>query len=82
VVSKGDHVGADGEQAVGQLRSETPAVGGVLPVDDAERRAELFPQSAEPLLECAAAGGADDVRDEQDPQGSVLVAAGCTSIET
>jgi hypothetical protein len=70
VVSERDDVGAAREQAFGELRGDADTVCDVLAVDDAERRADLLAQGCEPVLERLAAGPADDVRDEEDVQGS------------
>jgi hypothetical protein len=46
VVAQRDHVRAGGEQALGELRRDPDAVGGVLAVQDAEADAKLLPQPA------------------------------------
>ena len=84
-VPERDHVGAGGEQALGDLRGDPPAVGGVLAVDDAEVHRELLAQRGEPRLEGAPARGAEHVAHEEDPQRRyriASVAAGCTSTRT
>jgi hypothetical protein len=43
VVAERDHVGAGGEQPVGELAGDARAVGGVLAVDDADVGGELLP---------------------------------------
>ena len=68
VVAERDDVGAGGEQPVRQLRRQPPPVRGVLAVDDAEVDAELLAQPRQPLLDRAAAGGAEDVGEEEDAQ--------------
>jgi hypothetical protein len=76
VVAERDHVGTRGENLVGQLRRQPGAVGGVLSVDDAEVDVELLPERPEPFLDRASAGRAENVRDEEEPQGRESVAAG------
>jgi hypothetical protein len=44
VVAERDHVGARAEQPIGELCSDTRAVGDVLAVDDADIGAELVAQ--------------------------------------
>jgi hypothetical protein len=44
VVAERDHVGARGEQLVGELAGDAGAVGDVLAVDDAEVSADLCAQ--------------------------------------
>jgi hypothetical protein len=44
VIPERDRVGAGGEQAIGQLRRDSDAVGDVLSVDDADVGRELLPQ--------------------------------------
>ena len=44
MIAEGDHVGAGGEQPVGELAGDARAVGGVLAVDDAHVGAELLTQ--------------------------------------
>jgi hypothetical protein len=68
VVAEGEHVRARGEQPLGELRGDPSPVGDVLTVDDAEAGAELFLQRPEAFLERGAAGGAEDVGDEEDLQ--------------
>ena len=46
-VAERDHVGAGGEQPLGDLRRDPAAVGGVLAVHDAEVDPELFSQGGE-----------------------------------
>jgi hypothetical protein len=82
VVAERKHVRAGGEQLLGELRGQTPAVRGVLGVDDAERDVELLLERREPLLDRAPPRGAEDVREEEDPQDSENVAAGRTTSET
>jgi hypothetical protein len=81
VVAERDHVGARREQPVGQARRDPGAVGDVLAVDDAEADAELLLQPGQARLDRVPAGGAEDVGDEEDSQGSESVAA-WTSIAT
>ena len=51
VVAERDHVGAGGEQPLGELRRDPDAVGRVLAVHDAEADAELLAQRRQPLLD-------------------------------
>ena len=68
MVAERDRVRAGCEQPVGQLARDARAVGGVLAVDDADVHVELFAQSGQALLDRAAAGGSEDVCEEEDPQ--------------
>jgi hypothetical protein len=68
VVAERDHVGAGGEQPVGELRGDAGAVGRVLAVDDREVGCELLAQRGQALLDGAPAGGAEDVGKEEEPQ--------------
>jgi hypothetical protein len=68
VVAERDHVGARGEQLVGELARDARAVGRVLAVDDAEVGADLVAQRLQALLDGAPAGDAEDVGEEEDPQ--------------
>jgi hypothetical protein len=61
VVSGRDDVGTRGEELLGELRGQADPVGRVLSVDDAGIGAQLLSQAGEPLLDRAAAGGAEDV---------------------
>jgi hypothetical protein len=61
VVAGRDDVGARGEELVRELGREADAVGGVLAVDDADVDAELVTEARQPLLDCPAPGGAEDV---------------------
>jgi hypothetical protein len=82
VVSGREYVAAAGEEPVGEARREPGAVGRVLAVDDAEVDLELVPKRRQPFLDRAAARGAEDVRDEEEPQGTAGAAAVCTSTAT
>jgi hypothetical protein len=82
VVSERDHVGARREQALGDLRREPRAVGGVLSVHDAEVDVQLLAQGRQPLFDGAATGRAEDVRDEEEIQGMERVALRRNSIVT
>jgi hypothetical protein len=82
VVAERDRVYPCAEDAVGQLRGQARAVGGVLGVGDAEVRSELVLQSRQPVLERACARRAEDVGNEQDLYGIASVAAGWTSMAT
>jgi hypothetical protein len=67
-VAERDHVGSRAEQPLGDLGGDPAAVGCVLAVDDAEAGAELLAQAGEARLERPPAGGAEDVRDEEEFQ--------------
>jgi hypothetical protein len=84
VVAKGDHVGAGGEQPLGELGRDADAVGEILAVRDAEGDAELCAQAAKAVLDSTPPWRADDVADEEDFQAQriVSVAAGRTSSAT
>jgi hypothetical protein len=82
VVAERDHVGAGGEQLVGELAGDARTVGGVLAVDDAAVGAQLLAQPRQPFLDGAPAGDAEDVREEEDPQLRTSDAAGRTSTDT
>ncbi len=68
VIAERDHVRAGGEEPLGELRRDPHAVGDVLAVQDAEADAVLLPQVAQARLDGVAAGRADHVSDEEDPQ--------------
>jgi hypothetical protein len=74
VIAERDDVGTGGEDPLGELRREPAAVGGVLAVDDAEGGAELLAQARQALLDRSAPGRAEDVCDEEEPQGVTSVA--------
>ena len=82
VVPERDHVGTRAEQLVGELRRDPRAVRDVLAVQNAEVRAELFAQSAQPLLDRTTPGRAEHVGNKQNSQFSERVAAGRTSSAT
>jgi hypothetical protein len=82
VVAERDDIGARAEQRVGELRREPGAVRGVLSVDDAEVDLALLAQAGQRLLDRTPAGRAEDVCNEENPQGIESVAAGWTSIVT
>ena len=81
MVAERDRVGPGGEQALGQARRDPGPVGDVLAVDDAEPYVVLLLQARQAFLDRLPAGGAEDVRYEEDLQGSDNVAA-WTSIAT
>jgi hypothetical protein len=68
VVPERDRVRPRLQKPLGEPRCDAHAVRRVLAVHDARVRAELLAQLPEPRLERVAAGGADDVRDEEDAQ--------------
>jgi hypothetical protein len=78
VVAERDRVDAVREQLLRDLRRQPDAVRRVLAVRDADVDAELVPQPAQPLLERASPGNADDVGDEEEDQGRESAAAGKT----
>jgi hypothetical protein len=82
VVAERDRVGAGREDAVGELRRDARAVGGVLAVDDADVGVQLLAQRRQPLLDGATAGDAEDVGEEEDLQFSTSETAGRSSTET
>jgi hypothetical protein len=82
VVAERDHVGAGGQDSVGELRRDPDAVRRVLAVDDAEPSAELLAQRSQPLLERTPSRRADDVTDEEDLQRTDSTAAGRTDSDT
>jgi hypothetical protein len=82
VVAERDHVGAGGEQPLGELRRDARSVGDVLAVDDADVGAELVAQARQPLLDGPPPGDAEDVGEEEDSQLSESVEAGRSSTDT
>jgi hypothetical protein len=80
VVPQGDHVGAGGQQPVGELRRDPGAVGDVLAVDDRDVGLELLPQPRQPLLDRAPAGDAEDVREKEDSQLTRLAAGRISTV--
>ena len=76
VVAERHDVGAGGEELVGELRRDPDSVGDVLAVDDREVGVVALPQRRQVLLHGAAAGGADDVGEEEDVQPVVTTGAG------
>ena len=69
VVAERDHVDPGGEQLVGDLRRDPHAAGGVLAVDDDERRRKALAQRGQQRQQRSPADPADDVADEQDAGG-------------
>ena len=82
MVAERDHVRAGGEEPGGELGRDPDAVRRVLAVDDAERRAELLAQPAQPFLDRTAPGRTDDVPDEKNLQRTESTAAGRTDSDT
>jgi hypothetical protein len=82
MVAEGDHVGAVGEQPVGELAGDACAVGDVLAVDDARICVELVAQAGQTLFDRSAPRDAEDVGEEEDSQLRTSAAAGRTSTET
>ena len=70
VVAERDRVDARREHLVGVLRRDPEAAGGVLAVDDDERRRVALAQDRQAVEQRAPAEAADDVADEQDPRGA------------
>jgi hypothetical protein len=82
VIAERHHVGARREQPLRELAGDPGAVRGVLAVDDAKVDAELFSQARQVRLDGAAAGDAEDVREEEDLQFRTRDAAGRSSSDT
>ena len=82
VIAERDHVGPRGQQLVRELRSDACPVGDVLAVDDAEVGTELVAQARQAFFDGTPAGGAEDIREEEESQFRTSVAAGRSSIET
>jgi hypothetical protein len=70
VVAEREHVRTGREQLVGELRSDSGAVGDVFAVDDAEAGAELFLQRRKAFLDGRAPRRAEDIRDEENDYGA------------
>ena len=68
VISECHDVGACPQELIGELRRETHPVSGVLAVHDAEADAEVVTKLVQRALDRPAAGGPEDVADEEDPQ--------------
>jgi hypothetical protein len=68
VVARRDHVGARGEELLGELGGQADAVGGVLTVDDAEVDLELVLELGQTVRDGPPAGRPEDVTDEEDLQ--------------
>jgi hypothetical protein len=68
VVARRDHVGARGEELLGELGGQADAVGGVLAVDDAEVDLELVLELGQTVRDGPPAGRPEDVTDEEDLQ--------------
>ena len=82
MVPERDDVGARREQLVRELAGDAGAVRDVLAVDDAEIRAELVAQAAEPLVDRPPSRDAEDVCEEEESQLRTSVAAGRSSTVT
>ena len=82
VVPQRDHVCAGGQDPGSELGRDPDAVRRVLAVDDADARAELLAQRAQPFFQGTPARGADDVSDEEDLQRTEKDAAGRTDSDT
>jgi hypothetical protein len=68
VVARRDHVGARGEELLGELGGQADAVGGVLAVDDAEVDLEFVLELGQTVRDGPPAGRPEDVTDEEDLQ--------------
>jgi hypothetical protein len=66
VVAGGDDVGAEVEELVGEGGSEAEATGGVFAIDDKEVDGIGFKDVREMFADDVAAGGAEDIADEED----------------
>jgi hypothetical protein len=82
VVAERDRVGARLQQPVGELRRDPDAVGDVLAVDDDDVGRDLVAERRQPFLDGPPPGDADDVGNEEQPQGRLRVVAPRSSIET
>ena len=82
MVAERDHVGARGEQPVGELAGDARAVGGVLAVDDAYVGGELLAKRRQAFLDGAPPGDAEDVGEEKDLQLRTSDADGRSSTDT
>jgi hypothetical protein len=82
VIAERDHVGSCAQQAVGELSGDPRPVRDVLAVDDAQVGAELVTQLRQPLLDRAATGDAEDVREEKKLQLRTSADAGRISTVT
>jgi hypothetical protein len=71
VVAERDHVGARGQQPVGELGRDPGPVGGVLAVYDGEICVVPLAQRGQVLLDGAATRDAEDVREEEDLQSGM-----------
>ena len=67
------------EEPAGELPGDAGTVCGVLAVEDAKVDRMLLAQVRQSCLDSPAPRGAEDVGDEEQPQGSARSAAGCTS---
>ncbi len=68
VVSERDRVDARGEHLLGVLRRDPQPPGGVLAVDDDERRLVALAEHGQAVQQRLASQAADDIADEQDPR--------------
>jgi hypothetical protein len=82
MVAERDDVRAGGEKAVRELARDAGAVGDVLAVDDADVDAELGAQRRQSPFDGLAAGDAEDVCEEEDPQFRTTAADVRTSTVT
>ena len=82
MVAECDHISARSQNPGRELGRDPHSVREVLAVDDAERGAELLPQSWQPLLDRPAAGRTHHVADKEKLQGTESTAAGRTDSDT
>ena len=80
VVAGRDHIGTGVQQPAGESGGQPDAVCRVLAVDDAELDAQLLANRWEVLLERPTSGGAEDIGEKEESQGSATLAAGTTSM--
>jgi hypothetical protein len=78
VVAERDRVRACGEHAVGESGRDAHSVGEVLAVDDARVGSQLGAEPVQTRLDRPSSRSSDNVGDEEDSQGSVLVGYGMT----
>ena len=82
MVAECDHVRAGSQNPGRELGRDPDPVREILAVDDAERGAELLPQSWQPLLDRPPSGRTHNVPDKEELQGTESTAAGRTDSDT
>ena len=75
MVAERDRVDSHPEELIGEPRRDADAVRGVLAVHDAGVDLEVGAHGLQALVERPPPGGANDVGDEEDPQGAETAAA-------